>query len=100
MPDHQRTLWCYGASLMAGDTIVDGEERNTPFSGFFNEMAPSAGMPKDRITAIARGISGEVTQQILDRLKGEAPVKPGDFLAVLGGTNDLRARLWETSRRW
>jgi lysophospholipase L1-like esterase len=87
-------VWCYGDSLTEGMSRheVRGGMAFYPYSDFLPEFS------NGRLIGHCCGVSGETTEQILDRLASDKAVAGTQtthpkYVVLLGGTNDVAHRV-------
>lgn len=91
MPKKQTTektirIVAFGDSLTVGyqaPTSKNPEGLFTPYAGFLKERLG------DKIEILVKGVSGELTGEMVMRLQRDVIAHRPDYVIILGGTNDL-----------
>ncbi|MBF0591129.1 MAG: hypothetical protein HQL02_03470, partial [Nitrospirae bacterium] len=84
--DKKRLVVAFGDSLTVGfqsPTYESPWYQETPYTDFLNQML------SERITFVAKGISGELTEEMVRRFPGDVLAARPDYVIILGGSNDL-----------
>lgn len=79
----------FGDSLTVGyqsPTMLHPWYRETPYADFLSERINKNGRP---VNIIVRGISGELTSEMVNRFHRDAIEHKPDYVIILGGSNDL-----------
>ena len=85
----KRLIVAFGDSLTVGyqsPTMLHPWYRETPYADFLSARMNKNGRP---VNIIVRGISGELTHEMVSRFHRDAIEHKPDYVIILGGTNDL-----------
>lgn len=86
MPKDNIVVVAFGDSLTVGyqsPTITDPWYRETPYCDFLKEKLPTG------FEFLVKGISGEMTDEMVRRFERDVLSARPDYTVILGGTNDL-----------